>query len=156
MSKSSSRILLWSGIACAIGALLHMGIIFGGPDWYAFFGAPARLVQMAREGNPRAPASCLIIAAVLLAFASYAFSGVGILRRLPLLRTVLFLIGGGLILRGVIFIPLAVWFPSALARVCDCHGVDAFLVVTSTICLAVGLGYSVGAVGVWRLRGGGA
>ena len=71
---------------------------------------------------------------------------------MPLLRTGLFLIGGGLLLRGIAFVPLAVWYPSAVARICDCHGADAFAVTTSAICLLVGLGYTAGALGVSRCR----
>ena len=156
MSQLSDRALLWSGAVTAAGGLLHLAIIFGGPDWYRFFGAPPALVQMARDGHPRAAISCVAIASVLFAFAAYAFSGAGIIRRLPLLRTGLFLVGGGLLLRGIAFIPLAVFYPRALARVCDCNGADTFAILTSAICLLVGIGYTVGAFGLPRWRGGAA
>jgi putative oxidoreductase len=154
MSHLSDRALLWSGAATATGGLLHIAIIFGGPDWYQFFGAPPSLVQMARDGHPRAAISCVAIASVLFAFAAYAFSGAGVIRRLPLLRTSLFLIGGGLLMRGILFVPIAVWYPRAVARICDCNGADTFAVTTSAICLIVGLGYTFGAFGVSRLRDG--
>ena len=148
--NESGGVLFWSGVATALGGLLHIAIMFGGPDWYQFFGAPQGLVQMARDGQPRAAISCAVIASALLAFAAYAFSGTGLIRRLPLLRPVLFLIGSGLLLRGILFVPLAVWYPKAVARICDCNGADTFAIATSAICLLVGLGYTAGAFRVPR------
>jgi hypothetical protein len=153
MSHGPDRLLFWCGAAAAMGGLLHIAIIFGGPEWYQFFGAPQGLVQMARDGQPRAAISCVAIASVLLTFSAYAFSGAGLIRRLPLLRPVLFLIGSGLLLRGILFVPLAVWYPRTVARICDCNGADTFAITTSAICLLVGLGYTAGAFRVPRLRG---
>jgi hypothetical protein len=51
-----------------------------------------------------------------------------------------------LILRGVLFIPLIVWRPGTLSGVCDCRSVDTFIIVTSALCLAMGVGYALGAV----------
>ena len=133
-------------VAAAAGAELHIAILFGGPDWYAFFGAPAGLDEMAQSGNVRAPISCLVIASFLALLAPYAFSGAGVIRRLPFLRLGLASIAAVLILRGVLFIPLVVWRPRALSGVCDCRSVDAFIIVTSALCLAMGVGYALGAV----------
>jgi hypothetical protein len=145
MQKPAKRYLICSGIVALVAGLLHIAIIFGGPSWYAFFGAPAPIVRMAGAGALYPTVSCLVVAALLLLCASYAFSGAGLFRRLPLLRTGLLLVGSVFILRGVAFIPLMVLRPDALARVCNCNGVDTFLVLTSTVCLATGIGYVVGA-----------
>lgn len=154
MPQLANRFLFWSGVAAATGALMHLAIPIGGPDWYAFFGAPQGMVDMARAGNPRAPISCVVIATILLVFAAYAFSGAGRIRRLPWLRTVLGLIASALILRGIVFIPLILWRPGALAGICDCRGIDTFIVATSIVCLALGMGYAIGALNVGRVRGG--
>lgn len=146
MSKFAKRYLFLAGVAACAGAALHIAIIFGGPDWYAFFGAPRGLVEMARVGNIRAPVSCLVIAGFLALLAAYAFSGAGIIRRLPCLRFGLAAIATVLILRGLVFIPLILWRPGSLARICDCPGVDIFMVVTSALCLAMGVGYALGAL----------
>jgi putative oxidoreductase len=137
--------LLLAGTAAAAGAVLHLAIAIGGPGWYAFFGAPQGLVDMARAGNLRAPFSCVVIAAFLSLLAAYAFSGAGVIRRLPFLRPVLAAIAALLIVRGASFVPLILWRPGALAGVCDCRRVDAFIVVTSLLCLAMGVGYALGA-----------
>jgi hypothetical protein len=76
---------------------------------------------------------------VLLVIAAYAFSAAGLLRRLPLRRAVLALAGAGLLLRGLSFLPLAAWQPHLLSGMCGrCEGVNAFLVVTSLLCLFPG------------------
>ena len=124
------------------GAALPIAIIFGGTDEYSYFGAPRGLVEMARTGNLRAPISCVIIAAFLMALTCYAFSGAGVLRRLPLLRLGLGAIAALLILRGLLFIPLLVWRPTALSGICDCQSVVAFIIATSALCLAMDLGFA--------------
>jgi len=146
MSQFAKSYLFLAGVAAAAGAALHIAIIFGGPDWYAFFGAPRGLVEMARTGNIRAPISCLVIAAFLAVLAAYAFSGAGVIRRLPFLRLGLASIASVLILRGTLFVPLIIWRPGALSGVCDCRSVDAFIIITSVLCLAMGIGYALGAL----------
>ncbi|MEO8103011.1 MAG: hypothetical protein ABI790_10810 [Betaproteobacteria bacterium] len=141
-----NRYLRLAGIAASAGAALNIAIIFGGPDGYAFFGAPPGLIEMARSGHVRAPLTCLVIAAFLALLAAYAFSGAGVIRRLPFLRIGLGAIAAVLILRGALFIPLIVWRPGALAGICDCRSVDTFTVVTSALCLAMGVGYALGAM----------
>jgi hypothetical protein len=128
-------------------SVLHLAIAFGGPDWYAFFGAPQGLVDMARAGNVRAPLSCLVIAAFLALLAAYAFSGAGRIRRLPLLRLGLATIAAVLILRGVLFVPLILWRPDSLSRICDCRSVDAFILATSALLPRHGCGLCVGGTG---------
>ena len=146
MSQFAKSYLFLVGVAALAGAALHIAIIFGGPDWYAFFGAPRGLVEMARAGNIRAPISCFVIAVFLALLAAYAFSGASVIRRLPFLRLGLASIAAVLILRGVLFIPLIVWRPGALSGVCDCPSVDTFIIVTSALCLAMGVGYALGAL----------
>lgn len=146
MSKFTKNYLLLVGVVACAGSALHIAIIFGGPDWYAFFGAPQGLVDMARSGNIRAPISCLAIAALLALMSAYAFSGAGVIRRLPLLRVGLAAIGTVLLLRGLLFVPLIVWRPVVLSGICDCRSVDIFIVVTSILCTAMGVGYALGAL----------
>ncbi len=146
MNKLARNYLIITGLAACAGSVLHIAILFGGPKWYAFFGAPKVLVEMARVGNVRAPISCLVIAALLAVLAAYAFSGAGVIRRLPLLRTGLALMASVLILRGVMFIPMILWHPGSLTRICDCRSVDTFVILTSLLCLTMGIGYAAGAL----------
>jgi hypothetical protein len=145
MSQFAKSYLIFIGLVASAGAILHVAILFGGPTWYALFGAPEGLVAMARAGNPRAPISCLVIASILAVFAAYAFSGAGIIRRLPFLRLGLASIASVLLLRGLLFAPLILWRPSTLSGICNCRNVDAFIIVTSVICFAMGVGFALGA-----------
>lgn len=146
MSRHLKKHLFWTGVVAFAGGLLHIAILFGGPEWYAFFGAPSGLVELARIGHPRAAISCIVIAIFLFILAAYAFSGANLIRKLPLLRPVLAMIGLVLLARGALFIPMIMWRPDSLARICDCHSVDNFIIVTSMLCLAMGISYVAGAV----------
>lgn len=150
MTRFTDRYLLLVALAALVGAVLHLAILAGGPDWYAAFGAPRGLVELARGGSLRPAISCIVIAAGLFLLAAYALSGAGRIRRLPLLRTVLALIASVLILRGLSFIPLILWNPAVLARICDCQHVDFFIVSTSLLCLAMGIGLALGAINARR------
>lgn len=142
--------LFASGALCVAGALLHLAIPFGGPGWYRFAGAPRGLVAMAEAGLARPVVSCVVIACVLLVFAAYAFSALGLLRRLPATRAVLGIVGLGLLARGLWFPLLALHDPAALARLCGrCGGLNAFVVATSASCVFIGVGFLLGA---WRRR----
>ena len=146
MPLFAKRYLIFTGLLALAGALLHIAIMMGGPAWYDFFGAPEGLVHMARAGNFRAPISCLVIASILSVFAAYAFSGAGLVKRLPLLRPTMALIATVLILRGLVFAPVILRRPELLSGICDCRSIDTFIVVTSLICLAMGIGFAIGVI----------
>jgi len=95
--------LVVAGSTLLLAALLHVAAIFGGPPWFAFLGAPEGLIQMAGTDSLRPAISCLVIGAVLVVVAVYAFSGAGFIRRLPGLRWVLGVTGARLVLRAVVF-----------------------------------------------------
>jgi putative oxidoreductase len=143
--SSQTNVLLVSGLLVLAAAILHVAILLGGPAWYEFFRAPPRIVMMARQGGLRAPISCLVIAAILLGFSCYAFSALGWIRELPLLKPGLDLIGAAFLLRGLLLIPLVAWQPAWLLKICNCPQIDAFQIVTSIICLFIGVGYVWGA-----------
>jgi hypothetical protein len=146
MSRISMAWLCASGALCVAGALLHLAIPFGGPAWYSFAGAPQGLVAMAEAGRARPIVSCVVIACLLLVFAAYAFSALGLLRRLPATRVVLGVVGVGLVVRGLWFPVLALRDPAALGRLCGrCGGLNAFVVATSALCLFIAVGFLLGA-----------
>jgi putative oxidoreductase len=149
----SSPYLLAAGLATAAGALVHLLIPLGGPTWYAFFGAPRHLVRMAEAHSLYPTLSCLVIAALLFICSAYAFSGAGLLPRLPLLRTGLAGIAAVLLLRGVGFVLLEWFRPGSLIRVSGSQGIDTFLVVSSLICLLIGAAYGWGLVLAWSRLG---
>jgi hypothetical protein len=141
--------LFAAGLLCAAGAVVHLAIPVGGPGWYEFFGAPPALGAMAYAGLVRPAVTCVAIAALLLAISAYAFSALGWLRPLPGRRSVLFLVGTGLMLRGAAFPIVAMQAPWQLGRVCGrCDSLNGFVLLTSALCLFIGMGFLLGA---WRL-----
>ncbi len=129
--------LILAGALSAGAALLHLAVIFGGPDWYRFFGAGEGMARMAERGSVTPALITLGITAVLVLWAAYAFSGAGLLPRLPLLRTGLVLITGIYLARGLLLIP---------AVLLD-RQINAFGWWSSLIVLVYGL---IHLIGVWR------
>jgi len=134
--------LLCGGILSSIAAIFHLSIIIGGPDWYRFFGAGEDMAQMAESGSWFPPILTLGIAAVLLIWALYAYSGAGLTRPLPLLKPALVIISLIYLLRGLAIVPVAIFLPETI---------DDFLLWSSLICLIYGLTYAVGTKQIWHL-----
>jgi hypothetical protein len=137
--------LVAGGVLSATAAILHVVIIIGGPAWYRFFGAGEDMARAAEQGSSTPALVTAGIAGILLVWAFYAFSGAGIIRRLPLLRTALVLIAAVYLVRGLALLPLLFLRPER---------VDTFAVVSSLIVLAYGLTYAFGTWIAWpRLKG---
>jgi len=134
----SSWLLAGGGLSLA-ASLLHLGCIFGGPSWYRFFGAGEEMARAAERGSIRPALITAIIAALLAAWAAYAFSGAGLIGRLPFVKAALVAITAVYLLRGMVL-----FVPSALGRPDLSPG---FLFWSSLIVLAIGL---IHAVGTWR------
>ena len=112
----------------------------GGPA-YRYFGAGERMARMAERGV--AEPTVITIALVLLfaVWAAYAFSGAGLLRPLPRLRTALLLIGLIYAGRGLALFP-------QLYLIATGPGVPARHAVFSAASLAIGVLYLVGTLRV--------
>lgn len=130
--------LIVAGWLSVAAALLHVACVFGGPEWYRFFGAGEGMARAAERGEWYPAMVTLAIAAILGIWAAYAFAGAGVLPRLPLLRTGLIVISAIYLLRGLALIPLYLWRPQAI---------DSFAIWSSLIVLVYGIAY---AVGTWR------
>jgi hypothetical protein len=126
----------WLSLAAAT---LHLGCIFGGEDWYRFFGAGEGIARAAERGSWTPPLMALGIAALLTIFALYAFAGARLIRRLPLMRAALVAISAIYLLRGLVIV-----YPAAMARP-DLS--DGFMIWSSLVVLVYGVVY---AVGTWR------
>lgn len=137
-----NRWLIAAGVLSTIASMLHVAVIAGGPTWYRFFGAGEAMAQAAEKGSLVPALVTLAIALVLLVWALYAFSGAGLVRRLPLLRTALVLITAVYLLRGVALVPALILKPDA---------VDTFALVSSLVVLVYGLAYAIGTWTAWPL-----
>ena len=138
MNATNPWLIVGGGLSLA-AAVAHVACIFGGPDWYRFFGAGEPIARAAERGSWRPPLMTLGIASILAIWAAYAFAGAGLLPRLPLMRTALVAITTVYLARG-----LVVLYPPLLGRT-DLSA--AFILWSSLIVLAIGIAY---AVGTWR------
>jgi hypothetical protein len=132
--------LIFGGLLSVAASLLHIGCIFGGPAWYRFFGAGEGLARAAERGEAFPAVITSGIAAVLAIWAAYAFSGTGLLPRLPLLRNGLVVISAIYLLRGLVLIP---------ALVINGGDVMPFILWSSLIVLVYGLAYAIGTWTAW-------
>lgn len=117
------------------GVVIHVGAVFGGPAWFAFFNAPPGVVASARAGTWLAPVSALIIAGLMAVCALYAGSVLGLVRRPPLQRLGLATMAAVCLLRALILPPLAIGHPELR---------NTFEVVSAIIWFAAGVGFAVG------------
>jgi putative oxidoreductase len=132
-------------------SLLHLGIIFGGPDWYRFFGAGERMARLSARGSAYPTAVTAGIALTLGLWALYGLSGAGVIRRLSLLRPALVLISGVYFVRGVLGIPVVLFADGPYAD--ELKGRMIFMVVSSLVCIFLGLCYAFGAARLRRCGG---
>ena len=136
----SNPILITGGVLSAAASVLHLAVIIGGPSWYRFFGAGEGMARMAERGDWRAAAITVGIAGVLALWAAYAFSGAGLIARLPLLRTGLVVISAIYLVRGLLLIP---------ALLINQGGVQPFILWSSLIVLVYGLASAIGPWIAW-------
>ena len=129
------------GALSAAAAVAHLAIIVGGPRWYDVFGAGPRMVRLAEQGSPKAALITVGIAAVLAIWAAYAFSGAGLIPRLPLLKLGLAAISAIYLLRAVGYIP-ALFVAGA--------PVVTFAWVSSAIVLLYAVVHIIGTLQLWR------
>jgi hypothetical protein len=98
------------------------------------------MARAAARGDLRPTVITLVIGTILLIWGAYAFSGAGILPRLPLLRTGLIAITAIYLLRALVFVPLHLWRPQ--------HS-DSFAIWSSAIVLVYGMVYAIGTLKAW-------
>lgn len=134
--------LLAGGVLSAIAAVLHLAVIAGGPAWYRFFGAGEGMARMAEQGQLQPALITLAIAAILAIWAAYAWSGAGLIRRLPLLRTALVAIAAIYLVRGLVLLPMLALAPKSITP---------FALWSSLIVLVYGATYAIGAWHAWPL-----
>lgn len=133
--------LIAAAALCIIGAVLHIAIIFGGPEWYRSFGAGEAMARAAARGSPMPAVITMGIATVLLAWAAFALSAAGSLPRLPLLPWVLLAIIAVLSMRGLLIFAPGFWRSDLTA---------AFKFWSSAYVLAMALCFAIGTAQRWK------
>lgn len=140
MFSNNNKFLTAGAIGSALGALVHLGCIFFGGDWYRFFGAGETMALMAEEGHWYPPVVTLVIVIILSIWSLYALSGARVIFRLPLLRLGLVIISGIYLIRSVAFVSIMPMFPG---------NSFTFWLVSSGITLIIGLLYAIGTFQSW-------
>lgn len=139
---TSSRWLTLAAALCFGIALLHGAMIFMGPYAYAYFGAPQLgRAEAAGFAYPDQMAAGLVL--IFAAFGAYALSGAGRVRRLPLLRVGLVLIGAVFTLRGLaLFVELG--------QIASGAGIAPRMAVFSLVSLITGVAFLAGTRSRWH------
>lgn len=139
MTIRTPRAFATAAAALLLVAFLHVAIALGGSSWYAFFGAPRPLVEMAAAGAARAPVTCFIVAALFAAVAGSAMVSSQDSRARPFARGVLAIAGAAFVARGALFVGLAAADPQVLLPFCGrCEALNPFVAVSSAAALAIG------------------
>lgn len=138
------RLLLCGGVLTALASMLHVAIVVGGADWYRFFGAGEGMARRAARGSLFPAVVTLSIAAVLGVWASYALSGAGLVRRLPLLRPMLAVTAVAFLARGLVGVPVVLLVDDPYTQ--ELRTRLTFMIVTSAICICLGVCYAAGAI----------
>lgn len=145
MQRQPNPSLVTGAALTGTAALMHFAcIIFGAPA-FRFLGAGEQLASMAERGHWYPNLAAFVIGAALSLCSAYALSAARLLPRFPLVRTVLCLATGAFLLRAIAFPWLKPAFPD---------NSNTFWLVTSGICLTIGLVHLAGLRQVWALREG--
>lgn len=144
--KLNWKLLLGTGGVCStLVGLLHFVIIFYGAPAYRYFGAGEEMAMMSENGSLLPAVVTLIIACVFLIWGLYAFSGAGLIKRLPLLRLGLIIIGVIYTLRGVLIV-------YQIYEVIVLNGSLVIIeLVSSFVSLFIGIVYLAGIRTGWQL-----
>ncbi|MEN1956095.1 hypothetical protein [Luteimonas changyuni] len=140
MASPTNKLLLAGGVLSCFAALMHLACLVVGAPLFRLLGAGEQMAQLHTAGHWYPTVATLAIAAVLAIWGAYALSAAGVLPKFPLRRTVLCAVTAVYIGRGVAFVPVMAYFPGNSIT---------FWVVSSSICLAIGLVHLVGLRQSW-------
>lgn len=132
--------LALAGLLVALASLAHLGCIVAGPRAYRLMGAGERMARAVEAGAIRPTLVTLAIAGVLLVWALYAFSGAGLVPRLPFTELALAVIAAVFLARASATPLLRPVFPETSTT---------FWRVSSGLCLVIGLLYAIGFAASW-------
>ena len=136
-----SKLLISAGIIASASSLWHLLCIFGGPSWFAFARAPQQIIDSAQQGTLLAPIGTIFVAALMFACSIFAFSAVGLIRKVPLIKSALFTIAILCTLRGGIFIPTLITSAE----------LDLWQIIASSVWFYVGICFIAGSLEQYTL-----
>ncbi|MGO4394357.1 hypothetical protein AB4Z46_23635 [Variovorax sp. M-6] len=140
MVISGAQALVIGAALSAAAAVAHLACILLGAPAYRFMGAGEKMARAVEARKLRPTLVTLAVAAVLLIWAAYALAGAGVISGLPLVKFVLIAISAVYLSRAVAFPLLKPAFP---------ENSQVFWLVSSGICLVIGLVHIYGVVLQW-------
>ncbi len=147
MMRMGNQWLKLGGILSLAVALLHVIIIFIGAPAYRYFGAGEDMAAAAETGSAFPAVLTLVLVAIFAVWGFYGLSGAGVIRRLPLLKIALILIGAVYTLRGVAVFQQLFQIATSSVEVAPRE------IVFSLVPLVIGLAYFIGTISSWRSLG---
>ncbi|MBA3594072.1 MAG: hypothetical protein H0W47_09785 [Polaromonas sp.] len=140
MPMTGTQALILGAILSATASLAHLACIVWGAPAYRFMGAGEKMARAVEAGTLQPTLVTLAISGVLLVWAAYALGGAGVIDPLPLRKLALPAICAVYLGRAVAFPLLYPAFP---------ENSRTFWLVSSGICLFIGLVHLYGVVAVW-------
>lgn len=118
-----------------IASLLHLSCIVFGGKMFRLLGAGEYIATLADKGHWYPPFIAIVIALVLAGFGIYALSAISMAHPLPYPKLILIGIGAIFVLRAIAFPLIRPLFPENSLT---------FWIISSAICLFVGLAHWIG------------
>ena len=140
MPTPGSTSLAIAAALSASAAAAHLACIIVGPSAYRFMGAGEAMARAVEAGRIQPTLVTLAIAALLMVWAAYALSAAGFIRRLPLTKVAVLAITAVYLGRALAFPLLRPAFP---------ENSTTFWLVSSGICLVIGLLHAYGLARRW-------
>jgi hypothetical protein len=140
-------LLKLGGVLSFAVALLHVVAIFIGAPAYRYLGAGEDMATAAESGSAFPALLTLFLVVIFAIWGFYGLSGAGVIRRLPLLKIALLLIGVVYTLRGVVVFQQLFQIAASSVEVASRE------IVFSLVSLIIGLAYLLGTILNWRSFG---
>ena len=142
MTAPGAQVLVAAACFDAAAAAAHLACIAIGAPAYRFMGAGEKVARAVEAGKPEPALATWALAGILATGSAYALSGAGVVARLPLTRAVLLLVCAAYLGRALAFPWLRRFFPG---------NSGLFWIVSSGLCLLVGLAHLYGLASRWSL-----
>ena len=141
MLTTGAQALIVGASFSVAAAFAHLAcVVFGAPA-YRFMGAGERMVRAVEAGKLQPTLVTLAISGVLVVWAAYALGGAGVIGLLPFSNLALPAICAVYLGRAVAFPLLKPAFP---------ENSGTFWLVSSGICLLIGLVHLYGVISIWH------
>jgi hypothetical protein len=137
----TSKLLISGGVIASASAIWHLLCILGGPSWFAFARAPQQIIDSSQQGTLLAPIGTVIVAGLMFVCTVFAFSAVGLIRKVPLIKSALITIGVLCTLRGLIAVP---------SFITSTH-FDVWQIIASAVWFYVGICFIAGSIEQYTL-----